>query len=393
MRWISNVRLPRARRCRHDSQQRWRLAVDAAGLIAVLEPIAAGGAAAGENWHGDWLSPAGLDLQINGGLGLAFPELTPADLPQLKALLELLWRDGVEAICPTLVTCGVTALRQALAVLRQAREGHEPGRCQLLGAHLEGPFLAPERRGAHPRSHLCAPSLEALAERIAGFEDQIALVTLAPELENAGAVIQRLRELGIVVSLGHSAATETQAEIAFQAGVTMLTHTFNAMPDMHRRAPGPVAAACRRGDVALGLIADGIHVAPTMAVLLQRLVPEQLVLVSDALAPYGLGEGRHRWDERVLLVEQGSCRLEDGTLAGVTLPLLEGVRRLNSWGTPAEQAIAAATLVPRRVLGDVRPCRDQLLGMPLAETLRWSATENGLSWRRADRPAGLGGDL
>ena len=163
----------------------------------------------------------------------------------------------------------------------------------------------------------------------------------------------------------------------------MLTHVLNAMPDMHRRAPGPVAAALMRDDVALGLIADGVHVQPSMALLLQRLAPEQVVLVSDALAPYGLGEGRHRWDERVLLVQDGSCRLEDGTLAGVTLPLLEGVRRLASWGAPAERAIAAATLLPRHVLGDQRSAPEMLNGMPLQETLRWRGSPAGLSWRRA----------
>jgi len=387
MRWITNVRLPRTRRCSHGGDRRWRLTVDGEGLITALEPIAAGSSAAGDDWGDDWLSPAGVDLQINGGLGLAFPELSAADLPRLLELLELLWRDGVEAICPTLVTCGVAPLRQALAVLEQARQQHRPGRCQLLGAHLEGPFLNPSRRGAHPEQHLAAPSLEALAERIAGFEDQIDLVTLAPELEGAEAVIAALRQGGIAVSLGHSAAGEGEASVAFEAGVAMLTHSFNAMAGLHHRAPGPVAAAVLRGDIALGLIADGVHVQPSMALLLQRLAPEQVVLVSDALAPYGLGEGRHRWDERVLLVEDGSCRLEDGTLAGVTLPLLEGVRRLASWGAPAEQAIAAATLTPRRVLGDRRSATELLVGRPLGDTLRWSASTDGLSWRRSGRPA------
>jgi N-acetylglucosamine-6-phosphate deacetylase len=145
-----------------------------------------------------------------------------------------------------------------------------------------------------------------------------------------------------------------------------------------------VAAACLQGGVALGLIADGVHVAPTMAVLLQRLAPEQVVLVSDALAPYGLGEGRHRWDERVLLVEDGSCRLEDGTLAGVTLPLLEGVKRMASWGAAPERAIAAATVLPRQVLGDERSVEQMLVGTPLSETLRWGLGAEGLRW---DRPA------
>jgi N-acetylglucosamine-6-phosphate deacetylase len=383
MRWISNVRLPRTGPCSHGGDRRWRVAVDDGGWITAVEPIPAGSSSAGENWSGDWLSPAGVDLQINGGLGLAFPELTPADLPRLLELLELLWRDGVEAICPTLVTCGVAPLRQALAVLEKARADHRPGRCQLLGAHLEGPFLEPTRRGAHPAQHLAAPSLAALAERIEGFEDDIDLVTLAPELEGAAAVIAALRQRGIVVSLGHSAATEVQSHSAFEAGVSMLTHAFNAMPDMHRRAPGPVAAAALRGDVAIGLIADGVHVEPTMAVLLQRLAPEQLVLVSDALAPYGLGEGQHRWDERLLIVADGSCRLADGTLAGVTLPLLEGVRRLASWGVRPEQAIAAATITPRRVLGDQRSTAELLLNMPLNEGLRWRSLREILHWNRA----------
>lgn len=380
MRWLSNLRLPDAT---HPPSRRWRVGLDGHGQIAAVEPLAPGSAAAGETWQGDWLSPAAVDLQINGGLGLAFPELTPADLPRLLELLERLWADGVEAISPTLVTCGVAPLRQALEVLRQARGEHRPGRCQLLGAHLEGPFLEPSRRGAHPAQHLAAPSREALLERIGGYEAEIELMTLAPELPGAGEVIGALRELGILVSLGHSAADEAQANAAFAAGVTMLTHSLNAMPDMHRRAPGPVAAAALRGDVALGLIADGVHVAPTMAVLLQRLAPEQLVLVSDALAPYGLPDGTYRWDDRPLTVEGGSCRLEDGTLAGVTLPLLEAACRLARWSGEPERAIAAATLHPRRVLGDDRPLPELLLGLPLAETLRWSGPAGALRWRRS----------
>jgi len=406
MRWLSNVRLPQASPSSPSGQGRWRIGLDGDDRVQQIEALAAGSAAAGDDWGGDWLSPMGVDLQINGGLGLAFPELSTADLPRLQQLLELLWRDGVEAICPTLVTCAVPPLRQALAVLRQARADHQPGRCRLLGAHLEGPFLAPARRGAHPQAHLCAPSLAALSERIDGFcgpeaaaggpaaateiaatiAADIALVTLAPELEGAAAVIQALREQGIVVSLGHSEANNTEAMAAYDAGVAMLTHAFNAMAGLGHRDPGPIAAAALRGDVALGMIADGVHVAPAMAVLLQRLAPDQVVLVSDALAPYGLAEGRHRWDERTLIVADGCCRLEDGTLAGVTLPLLEGARRLAGWSGRPEWAIAAATVLPRRVLGERRPLQELLVGRRLGDCLRWSAdgeAGEGLNWRRA----------
>jgi N-acetylglucosamine-6-phosphate deacetylase len=412
--WLTQVRLPESGACglpegkdrggegadhqdRHD--RLWRVAIDGQGRIAALQPIAPGSCAAGIDWRSDWLSPAGVDLQINGGLGLAFPELTAADLPRLEELLELLWRDGVEAICPTLVTCAVAPLREALGVLRQARAAHRPGRCQLLGAHLEGPFLAPARRGAHPLAHLCEPSLAALEERIGDFFGpaaegaaqgggsgdgaDIALVTLAPELEGATTMIQALRRQGVVVSLGHSEATESEATAAYDAGVTMVTHAFNAVPAMQHRAPGPVAAAALRGGVALGLIADGVHVAPTMAVLLQRLAPQQVVLVSDALAPYGLADGLYRWDERTLVVKNGICRLEDGTLAGVTLPLLEGAIRLARWSGRPERAIAAATVLPRRVLGERRPLEQLLVGRPLVECLRWSQDAGELRWQRA----------
>ena len=376
MRWLSSVRLPAI-------DGLWRIGVDGTERITAVHPLPPGSSSAGEDWNGNWLSPMGVDLQINGGLGLAFPELSSGDLPNLLALLELLWRDGVEAIAPTLVTCGVAELRQALVVLREARALHKPGRCQLLGAHLEGPFLAEARRGAHPRQHLAAPSLEALNSRIGGFEQEISLVTLAPELDGADAVIEALLQLGIQVSLGHSEANEAQASTAFRSGVGMITHAFNAMAGLHHRAPGPIAAAALRGDVALGLIADGVHVAPSMAVLLQRLMPNQVVLVSDALAPYGLADGVHRWDERALIVEKGSCRLEDGTLAGVTLPLLEAVRRLASWSGEAGQAIAAATLLPRHVLGEQRRIQELLLGRPLAHCLRWSGPAEDLRWQRA----------
>jgi hypothetical protein len=147
------------------------------------------------------------------------------------------------------------------------------------------------------------------------------------------------------------------------------------MAGLGHRDPGPIAAAALRGDVALGLIADGVHVAPAMAVLLQRLAPGQVVLVSDALAPYGLAEGRHRWDERTLIVANGSCRLEDGTLAGVTLPLLEGARRLAGWSGRPEWAIAAATVLPRRVLGERRPLRELLVVV----LHRLEALERGIS--------------
>ena len=370
MRRLTNFRLPKPL---NDSVNTnlWWLALDDHDRVLSVQPMANGSAISGENWNGGWLSPMGIDLQINGGLGLAFPELTPQNIPLLLKLLDQLWQDGVQAICPTLVSCGVAPLRQSLAVLRSARGAHRLQRCELLGAHLEGPFLASAFHGAHPQEHLCTPSLKALEERISGFESEITLMTLAPELPGASEVIEQLRALGIVACLGHSAADAEGSALAFNQGVEMLTHSFNAMPGLHHRAPGPVGQACRHGQIALGLIADGIHVDPTMAVLLQQLAPEQLVLVSDSLAPYGMQEGNHHWDERVLLVKDGTCRLKDGTLAGSTLPLLEGSRRLACWSGEPAAAIWATTMAPRRVLGESHSVHELLINQPLTDLLRW----------------------
>ena len=185
------------------------------------------------------------------------------------------------------------------------------------------------------------------------------------------------------MSLGHSRADEDQATRAYGDGVGMLTHAFNAMAGLHHREPGPIGAVLAAPHVGLGLIADGIHVAPTMAVLLQRLLPEQVLLVSDALAPYGLRDGNYPWDERLINVEAGTCRLSDGTLAGTSLPLLEGVKRLAAWGAMPAAAIRAATVLPRRQLGDLRPVEQQLLGMAWVDTLKWQLdADNKLSWQR-----------
>ena len=378
MRRIVDLRLP-APLCGTADQRHW-IDLDEGGAVTAIAPMRSGSAVVGESWNGDWLSPRAIDLQINGGLGLAFPELIDTDLPRLLQLLDQLWADGVEAIAPTLVTCGVKPLRQALAVLREARCQHKPERCRLLGAHLEGPFLAEARRGAHPLEHLAVPNLEALQERISGHEAEIALVTLAPELDGAAEVIRHLRDHDIAVALGHSAATADQSARAFDQGVEMITHAFNAMPGLHHRAPGPLGEACRRGDIALGLIADGVHVHPTMLVLLLRLAPMQIVLVSDALAPYGLEDGEHRWDERLLLVRNGTCRLEDGTLAGVTLPQLEGVKRLATWSCEPGAAIWSATVAPRRVIQSDATLANALIGRSLSELLRWSQNDGELHW-------------
>ena len=334
---------------------------------------------------GDWVSLGGVDLQINGALGLAFPDL--ADPSELQKTARFLWEQGIDAFTPTLVTAHPDQIRQSLAVIHdyRAQGGNEQlHHARVLGAHLEGPFLNPNKRGAHPEEYLQPLSLGHVQMLLGPYVDVIAIVTLAPEIESASEVIPWLRSHNIVVSLGHSLATAAQAQTAFSQGASMVTHAFNAMPTLHHREPGLLGVALTHSQVYAGLIADGQHICPIMLDLLLRANrgdPDAfngLFLVSDALAPLGLPDGTYPWDNREIDVIDGTARLSDGTLSGTTLSLLQGVQNLVRWELcDVSEAITLATEAPRKAIGlpGLSPRQPSSL-------LRWWQTENGLCWER-----------
>jgi N-acetylglucosamine-6-phosphate deacetylase len=213
---------------------------------------------------GNWCSLGGVDLQINGALGLAFPDLKSTDLAKLQEICDFLWQQGVDSFLPTLVTTSIENFQRSLGVIAQFMAQQSPHSAQVLGVHLEGPCLNPEKRGAHPKEHLLPLTLENVQRVIGDYEAIVKIVTLAPELEDSGLVAQLLRQRGIVISLGHSQATHNQAMKAFDAGATMVTHAFNAMPPLHHRQPGLLGAALVHEGVRAGFIADGQHVHATM---------------------------------------------------------------------------------------------------------------------------------
>ncbi|NEO85614.1 MAG: N-acetylglucosamine-6-phosphate deacetylase [Spirulina sp. SIO3F2] len=330
--------------------------------------------------QGDWLSPGGIDLQINGGLGLAFPDLTPADLPKLESIATYLWQQGIDGFCPTIVTTAVEKIQQSLAVIAASSlRDWQPGRAQILGVHLEGPFLNPAKRGAHPKDYLLPLTLGNVQQVLGDYADLVSIMTLAPEIAESAEVIPYLRDRGIVVSLGHSLATAAEANQAFDQGATMVTHAFNAMPSLHHRKPGLLGAALAHSNVQSGFIADGQHVCPTMLQLLLRSgrLSQGLFLVSDALAPIGLPDGVYPWDSRQITVTNGTARLPDGTLSGTTLPLLVGVENLVRWGLcELHEAIALATTSPRQALGLAPDAPHSMLQW------HWDEMSASLSWQR-----------
>lgn len=332
---------------------------------------------------GDWLSLGGVDLQINGALGLPFPEVTRDSLRKLAEIGRFLWQQGIDAYVPTIVTTSVENVRRSLAVIAEAMESNaQPHTAQILGVHLEGPFLNPKKRGAHPEEFLQPLSRSRVDELLEMHAAIVKIITLAPELDPSGEVISYLRSLGITISLGHSLVTAAQAELAFRQGASMVTHAFNAMPPLHHREPGLLGTALVTPGTWCGFIADGQHVCPTMLQLLLRAgeSTQGLFLVSDALAPLGLGDGEYPWDSRQISVRDGTARLEDGTLAGTTLSLLAGAANLVRWNLcDPETAIALATETPRQAIA-----LPSLAPGQVANFLRWKYNPDpcSLSWQR-----------
>jgi N-acetylglucosamine-6-phosphate deacetylase len=370
-----------------------RISIDQAGMVqeivsmdAVKQPLADISKSTPQNdlqtWDlaGDWVSRGGIDLQINGGLGLAFPDLTENDLGKLQEICDFLWNQGVDEFLPTLVTTAVEKVGRSLSLITNFMNQQEKTSAKILGVHLEGPFLNPQKRGAHPADYLLPLTLPEVKRVLGDRAATVKIITLAPELDQTGEVIPYLKSLGIIVSLGHSQATAAQAQRAFDQGATMVTHAFNAMPGLHHREPGLLGAAIAHPQVMCGFIADGEHVVPMMLdILLKASRGRGNFLVSDALSPLGLPDGVYPWDTRQIEVMQGTARLADGTLSGTTLPLLVGVQNLVQWGiADVEEAIALATVAPRLAIG----LPSSLIGQP-ANLLRWSFPEfKDLTWQR-----------
>jgi N-acetylglucosamine-6-phosphate deacetylase len=332
---------------------------------------------------GDWISLGGVDLQINGALGLAFPDVQMGDLERLTQICDFLWEQGVDGFLPTIVTTSIENIHRSLAVFAEFMADLSPNTARILGVHLEGPFLNPQKRGAHPSAYLLDLNLIFVTEVLSKYAGTVKVITLAPELDPTGTVIPYLRSLDIIVSLGHSLANFGQAEQAFVSGASMVTHAFNAMPGLHHREPGLLGAALTQSHVQCGFIADGQHVHPAMLKILMRAgrYGEGLFLVSDALSPLGLPDGKYPWDDREIEVIDGTARLPDGTLSGTTRSLLVGVQNLVKWDIcDVDNAIDLATIAPRRAIG----MSGNYVGQS-ANLLRWNCDlDKGLTWSRLE---------
>lgn len=284
--------------------------------------------------------PGFVDLQVNGFAGVDFLE---ADAQGYRRAGHVLLETGVTSYLPTFVTAPEERL---LAALREVPR--EPDGPRILGVHLEGPFLSPRRLGIHAAAARRDPDVPLLDRLLAA--GPVRLVTLAPELAGADELVDRLLELDIAVSCGHTDATAEEANAAFDRGVRSVTHLFNAMRPFDHRDPGIAGAALARDDVIVQIVLDGAHLAPETVALVRRAASGRVALVTDATAATGTSGGRYRLAGMEIEIRDGRARGRDGVLAGGTVTMIEAIRNLHGLGASFEEAVGAATEVPARIL-------------------------------------------
>lgn len=309
------------------------------------------------NCNGALISPGYIDLQINGGFGIDFTYNVNNVEGGINKVAKKLLEFGVTSFCPTLVTSPAETYKKILPNIKRTKGGEQGA--AVLGIHLEGPFISPSKKGAHPEEHIkqLEKGFQSLIDTYGSLEN-VCLITLAPELPNARSVISELSQRNIKVSVGHSVANLQEGEEAVKSGASFITHLFNAMLPFHHRDPGLVGLLTSDQippgrTVHYGIIADGIHTHPAALRIAHRTHSEGLVLVTDALSALGLEEGMHQLGQLKIEMRMGCAYIAGtDTLCGSTAEMSKCVRHFKEvTGCSVVEALEAATLHPARTLG------------------------------------------
>src|SRR5918995_2553239 len=293
--------------------------------------------------------PGFVDLQVNGAFGIDVASESDR-LPELsKALLST----GTTSYVPTVISSPESIYEEALPAIAAAASG-TPSGAEVLGVHLEGPFINLEKRGAHAAAHVLRPDTELLAHLL--DLGPVRMVTLAPELEGAGDLVALASNRGAVVSAGHSDVAFEPAYGALDGRVVGVTHLFNAMSAMHHREPGLPGAAFAHPRAVCGLISDGLHVHPEMIGLAFRMLgPDRIYLTTDAIAAAGMPDGEYSLASRTVYMEGGVPRLGSGTIAGSVLTMDQVFSNILAFtGCTLPEAARMTATTPARLVGEGR---------------------------------------
>ncbi len=289
---------------------------------------------------GKRLLPGLIDIHSHGCIGVDTMEAHPLKMAEMCRFMK---KNGVTAWLPTTMTVAMSDIEEVTSqgLLDIGEDG-----CDIVGFHMEGPYINKKYKGAQNEAHIKNPSVEEFKAL-----EGIRMVTVAPELEGSCELIRYCAENGIVVSLGHTDCDFDCAEAAFKAGARCLTHTFNAMPPMLHRAPGPIGAALVNDGYAQ-VICDGEHIHRAAIMALYKMFgADRMVLISDSMHATGLGDGKYVFGGLDITVKDGVARTESGALAGSTTTLFGCVKKAMEFGIPAEDAFKMASETPAKLMG------------------------------------------
>ena len=295
------------------------------------------------------LVPAFFDIHIHGSAGHDVMEATPEAFTTIGRFLA---RHGVGAYLPTTVTAPIDSTLKSLDGMAKLIGSLDYG-ARPLGVHIEGPFLSPHKKGAHPVNLLQTPTVELFDRMWEASAGTIRLMTIAPELPNAPEVIARATSLGVRVSMGHSDADAAAAKGGVRAGAVSATHTFNAMRSFDHRAAGLLGEVLTNDALFAEIISDGLHVDPAAVRIYWKCKgPDRAMLITDAMAAAGMPDGNYKLGELDVRVKNGVCLVGENTLAGSTLTLDRGVRNFAEFtGAPIEEVARLVSRNPARMTG------------------------------------------
>lgn len=325
------------------------------GVIEAIGPrdsIAAPSGAAELNFPECTAIPGFVDVHIHGAGGHDVMEGTPE---ALMAVTNTVARHGTTSVVATTVTAGTDETLRAIGGIAKyisVQHKTDSRRAEILGLHLEGPFLNPVRRGVHPTQHLQLPSAELLGKFLQASAGRAQILTIAPELPGAMPCIDAARRAGMVVALGHTDATYEQARAGIARGARHAIHVYNAMRPFSHRDTGVIGAVLTSPEITGELIADGIHVdEPAMKLLIQAKGAGGVILVSDGLSATGMPDGKYTLGGFEVTVSGGVCRNAEGALAGSTLTLDRALRKVVELGASLSDAVRMLTINPASLLG------------------------------------------
>ena len=295
--------------------------------------------------HGATVIPGLIDLHIHGYLGA---DASDGDVEGVEKMAEGIAKNGVTGFLPTTMTLSYDDLEKAFASIRKAKENGTPNGAEILGVHAEGPFINPAKCGAQPKEYAVPPD----AEFVEKHADIIKILTIAPEMDADHAVIRRIKEkTDVVLSIGHTAADYDEAMASFDAGITHVTHLFNAMTTLNHRAPGVVGAALTCPCVSCELICDTFHINPALFSMVHKLKGAKFNLITDCMRAGGLPDGVYELGGQTVYVNGIRCLLSDGVIAGSVLKLNEAVRNAAANGLTVCEAVNSASLYPAMAIG------------------------------------------